>query len=51
MRQYRNTRALTSIEGILVDKGALWSDQNGTMVLVDDDQHVTHPRNEHFEQT
>ena len=41
IRYYRNLKELTSIEGTLVDEGALWFHEGDKMVLVDDDQYVS----------
>lgn len=45
---YRNSVDLVSIEGIKVDAGSLWQLKDGLMVLVDDDQYVTHAHTEQF---
>lgn len=45
---YRNSVDLVSIEGIEVDAGSLWQLKDGLMVLVDDDQYVTHTHTELF---
>ncbi|WP_267281620.1 hypothetical protein [Chryseobacterium luquanense] len=39
---YRNYNDLISMQGIPVDAGSLWRKQGQLMVLVDDDQYVTH---------
>lgn len=44
-KHYRNSRDITSIEGILVDESSLWkldTNQN-LLVLEDKDQYVTAP--------
>ena len=46
---YRNTIDITSIEGIEVDAGSLWDLKDGILILVDDDQLVTHQLTEDFE--
>jgi|TARA_Y100000589_G_C27083425_1_gene600662 hypothetical protein len=45
---YRNKTDLTSIEGIEVDAGSLWKLENDILVLVDEDQYVTHLLTEDF---
>lgn len=45
---YRNTETVISIEGIEVDAGSLWEFKDELMVLVDDDQFVTHLRTDTF---
>lgn len=42
MQYYRNKTDITSIEGIHVDRGALWVLENDILVLEDEDQYVTH---------
>ena len=39
---YRNSIDVISIEGIAVDAGSLWRLKNKLLVLVDEDQYVTH---------
>lgn len=41
---YRNTRDITSIEGIEVDNGSLWrlDESQNLLVLEDEDQYVSH---------
>jgi hypothetical protein len=51
MNLYRNSKELTSIEGVLVDKGSLWRLEENRMVLVDDDQYAsyeTYPHDPYF---
>tara|TARA_Y100000034_G_C6781109_1_gene349151 strand:+ start:643 stop:795 length:153 start_codon:yes stop_codon:yes gene_type:complete len=45
---YRNKTDIDSIEGIQVDAGSLWQLKDCFMVLVDDDQYVTHAYTEDF---
>jgi len=45
-KQYRNNSDITSIEGIHVDKGSLWTlNVQNLLVLEDQDQYVTAPYN------
>lgn len=39
---YRNYNDLISLQGVPVDAGSLWRKQGQLMVLVDDDQYITH---------
>lgn len=39
---YRNTKELSSNEGVLVDQGSLWQADGNLMVLVDDDQYLSY---------
>lgn len=40
--EYRNKYDITSIEGIHVDRGALWVLKKDLLVLVDEDQYASH---------
>jgi hypothetical protein len=46
--KYRNTCDVISIEGIEVDASSLWVFKNDQLVLVDDDQFVTHQLTDEF---
>lgn len=46
--KYRNKKHLTSIEGIEVDAGSLWTQEKNLLVLLDEDQHVTHELTDNF---
>lgn len=46
MEYYRNYNDLLSNEDIPVDAGSLWKKQDQLMVLVDEDQYVTHAYDE-----
>lgn len=48
---YRNHSDIISVEGISVDAGSLWAYNQETdmLILVDEDQHATHPLTDSFE--
>lgn len=45
---YRNTIAITSLEGTEVEPHSLWQLKDNVLTLVDDDQYVTSPLTESF---
>lgn len=48
--RYRNTRPVTSHQGVDIDTGALWHRQTGKdlLVLVDEDEYITADFNDHI---
>lgn len=41
--EYRNTLPVTTLQGVLIDEGALWKKEKNTsiLVLIDDDEYLT----------
>lgn len=41
--EYRNTHPVNSIQGVLIDQGALWEKEKNKdfLVLVDEDEYIT----------
>jgi len=42
MDYYRNYNDIVSLQGISVDAGSLWTRKGQLMILVDQDQYITH---------